>query len=105
MRSEVMPNLNAGPGGQIGLLIVIVPSKTSFLYTPFKRFCDVSGVPSQCLIRPNVQRKGEDKGFATNVLMKINSKLGGVNVSLRGLEPYLRPATGVVRTPFHFYII
>jgi len=94
LQKEVLPAM----GQSLDLLMVIVPSKTSNIYVPVKRYCDcVAGIASQCLDLSKVQLKGTDRVFASNVLMKINSKLGGVNVSLREMPQTLK--TGTVRYP------
>jgi hypothetical protein len=79
--------------GKLDLLLVVTPAKPSQQYTPVKRYCDCVGIASQCVAKFNVKRKSGDKGFACNMLMKINSKLGGVNVTLRELPPWLRNGT------------
>ncbi|BCR96143.1 putative eukaryotic translation initiation factor eIF-2C4 [Aspergillus luchuensis] len=59
------------------LLLVIVPDKNSFTYTRIKKSCDCRwGVPSQVLQAGHVNRGNPQ--YVSNVLMKVNAKLGGV---------------------------
>src|SRR5438876_352330 len=79
LQTEIMPAFNRR--GNIELLVIVTPARTSVVYAPIKRYCDtVAGIASQCVVKFNVRRKSQDRGFAFNMLMKINSKLGGINV-------------------------
>lgn len=96
-----------GSGGQQGieLLLVVTPSPTSQIYAPVKRYCDsIAGVASQCVTEGNLSKihisQGGAKQFALNVLMKINSKLGGVNVSLKQLPAPLQNGTVCDSIPY-----
>jgi Piwi domain len=94
MGADVLPFLNRQ--GPIELLMVITPGKNKSWegYTAIKRYCDcVAGIASQCVLAENVERKNGDRGFAANLLMKINSKLGGVNVSIKEMPPVLKTGT------------
>lgn len=59
------------------LLVIIVPDKNSFSYMRIKKSCDCRwGVPSQVLqSRHCMDNKPQ---YISNVLMKVNAKLGGV---------------------------
>lgn len=58
------------------LLVIIVPDKNSFTYARIKKSCDCRwGVPSQVLQAGHVA-KGNPQ-YVSNVLMKVNAKLGG----------------------------
>ncbi|KAL2337331.1 hypothetical protein Fmac_011777 [Flemingia macrophylla] len=59
------------------LLLCILPErKNSDLYGPWKRRClAVEGVSTQCIAPP----KNMNNQYITNVLLKINAKIGGVN--------------------------
>lgn len=92
LRQEFMPAF--GRQGKIELLIIVTPTKSSQAYVPVKRYCDtVAGIASQCVTKTNIRHKTRDKGFVFNMLMKINSKLGGVNVTLREMPLFLRSGT------------
>jgi len=81
--------------GRIELLLVITSGNSSGkLYGPVKRCCDEEGYASQCVASTNAcGRKGQTPDYAVNVLMKINAKLGGVNVSLIEVPPVLKVPT------------
>jgi eukaryotic translation initiation factor 2C len=92
LQQEIMPSFNQH--SPIELLLFVTPSRTSIVYSPIKRYCDtVAGIASQCLVKFNVKRKSQDRGFAFNMLMKINSKLGGVNVTLREMPQVVKTGT------------
>lgn len=92
LQQDIMPGYNRR--GNIELLLVITPSKTSLVYAPIKRYCDsVAGIASQCIVKFNIKRKSQDRGFAFNMLMKINSKLGGINVTLREMPQIVKSGT------------
>jgi hypothetical protein len=102
LQQDIMPAFHRR--GNIELLMVVSPAKTSQMYVPVKRYCDtVAGIASQVINKFNVRRKAQDRGFAFNMLMKINSKLGGVNVSLRDLPPALK--NGTVNPPSELYCL
>jgi hypothetical protein len=80
--------------GPIDFLLVITPSKTSNLYGPVKCWCDRSGFVSQCVDgRKALGTAGGQMSYAMNVLMKINAKLGGVNVALHNVPNVLKTPT------------
>jgi hypothetical protein len=92
LQLDIMPGFSRR--GKIELLVIVTPTKSSQVYIPIKRYCDtVAGIASQCVTKVNVRRKAHDKGFAFNMLMKINSKLGGVNVTLREMPHFVRSGT------------
>jgi hypothetical protein len=92
LQTEIMPAFNRH--GNIELLVIITPARTSVVYAPIKRYCDtVAGIASQCVVKSNVRRKSQDRGFAFNMLMKINSKLGGINVTLREMPEMVKGGT------------
>lgn len=68
-------------------IAVILPSTSAQFYGDLKRYCDTKlGVITQCVQSSNVARIS--RPFCCNLLMKINSKLGGVNVSLGKQLPF-----------------
>lgn len=68
------------------ILIVVLPDNGTALYQEIKRASDSTlGIPTQCLVGGKAgigDQRGPKKQYLANVAMKINSKLGGVNVSL-----------------------
>lgn len=94
LTSDVMPQLTRQ--GPIELLLVLTPGKNKTWegYNVIKRYCDcVAGIASQFVLASNVENKNADRQFAANLLMKINSKLGGVNVSIKEMPPVLKTGT------------
>ncbi|KAI2385546.1 Protein argonaute [Ophidiomyces ophidiicola] len=78
------------------LLILIVQDRHSFHYLRIKKSCDCRfGVPSQVLqSRQVVKNNGQ---YISNVLMKINAKLGGTTArSNSKFNPSLPPFTMVI---------
>ncbi|KAF8603575.1 Piwi-domain-containing protein [Ceratobasidium sp. AG-I] len=60
------------------LIVVVLPEYAADLYQAVKHFGDVKqGVATQCLVGLKAKRGGNQ--YYTNVLLKINVKLGGTN--------------------------
>ena len=66
------------------MLMFFIKGKSAITYEHIKLFCDtVRGVQSQAVDAFNVIRKGGDRAFHANLLLKINAKLGGTTVTLQ----------------------
>ncbi|KAJ5634197.1 hypothetical protein N7528_002039 [Penicillium herquei] len=79
------------------LLIVIVPLKDAFVYLRIKKSADCRfGVPSQVL--HSVRCKENKPQYNSNVLMKVNAKLGGVTNRVVPTSPKtsLRPHSVII---------
>ncbi|KAM5580524.1 protein argonaute 16 [Rosa sericea] len=65
------------------ILCVLPERKTSDIYGPWKKECLVDyGIVTQCISPPmkkNTRERELSEQYLTNVLLKINSKLGGIN--------------------------
>ena len=71
-------------GGPPDLLMFIIKGKNAIIYEQVKQFCDnVRGVQSQAVDGFNVQKKGGDRAYHANLLLKVNTKLGGKTVVLQ----------------------
>src|SRR5204862_5025197 len=71
-------------GGPPELLLFIIKGKSTVMYEHVKQFCDnVRGVQSQVVDGFNVQKKGGDRAYHANLLLKVNTKLGGKTVILQ----------------------
>jgi Piwi domain len=71
-------------GGPPEMLMFIIKGKSAIMYEHVKQFCDnVRGVQSQVMDSFNVQRKGSDRSYHANLLLKVNTKLGGTTVALQ----------------------
>ena len=80
------------------LVCCILPDKKDRrehdIYESIKRWMHSTGVPTQCTQAPKAQRVG--KGYDSNMLHKMNLKMGGANWKAdRGGLGLLRDATGI----------
>ena len=81
---ELYNKVKTQKGGTPELLMFILRGKSAFTYEAVKQYADtVVGVPSQAVDGLNVQRKGGDRSFHANLLLKVNTKLGGTTVTLQ----------------------
>jgi Piwi domain len=81
---ELFNKVKGQKGGQPELLMFILRGKSTFTYEALKQYADtVAGVPSQAVDSMNVQKKGGDRSFHANLLLKVNTKLGGTTVTLQ----------------------
>ncbi|EFJ46144.1 Argonaute-like protein [Volvox carteri f. nagariensis] len=89
------------------LLLVILPESLTDEYREIKRVSDIElGIPSQVVagskakVGPKAGPRGGGPQYCANVAMKINNKLGGVNVTLSGGLRYLPVLGGQGALPF-----
>ncbi|KAG5566330.1 hypothetical protein RHGRI_002062 [Rhododendron griersonianum] len=70
------------------LLCILPERKTSDIYRPWKKICLCDkGIATQCLSPSKININGQ---YLTNVILKINAKLGGINSLLAiEIEPFL----------------
>ncbi|GKD59008.1 argonaute 4A-like protein [Tanacetum coccineum] len=84
---------SALPGPPVFLLCILPERKNSDIYGPWKRKCLVDfGIVTQCIAPTKINDQ-----YLTNLLLKINAKMGGIN-SLLSVE-YLHSIPLVSRTP------
>ena len=79
------------------MLLFVVPDKNSFTYLRIKKSCDCRwGVPSQCMQATHVIKANPQ--YCSNVLMKVNAKLGGATARAipKVPEAKLRPQSLIV---------
>lgn len=79
------------------LVLIIVPDKNSFTYLRIKKSCDCRwGVPSQVLQAGQVVKMNPQ--YISNVLMKVNAKLGGTTARAISKVPGadLRPRSMII---------
>lgn len=82
-------------GGPPEMLMFFIKGKSSIMYEHIKQYCDtIKGVQSQVVDSFNAQKKGGDRAFHANLLLKMNSKLGGTTVTLQ--TPLSGPAIPTV---------
>ena len=68
-------------GASLSFLLIILPQSAERLYSRIKYLCDVEiGVRNVCVIEDKFQRSNEQ--FLSNVALKLNLKLGGINQTL-----------------------
>ena len=80
---ELYARVTKEKGGSPELLMFFIKGKSPIMYENIKSFCDtVRGVPSQAVDSFNAMKKGGDRAFHANLLLKVNSKLGGTTVTL-----------------------
>ncbi|PIL23265.1 Argonaute [Ganoderma sinense ZZ0214-1] len=82
-------HLNEGQGPD--LMIVVLPESSADMYQSVKHFGDITrGIATQCLRSAKCIRA--NKQYFTNVCLKINAKLGGINAVAKPREiPALKP--------------
>ncbi|PNW83955.1 hypothetical protein CHLRE_04g214250v5 [Chlamydomonas reinhardtii] len=88
------------------LVLVVLPVKPSDEYREVKRVSDIElGIPSQVVVGGKArvgyrEQRGGGPQYCANVAMKINNKLGGVNVQLSGGLRYMPVLGGAGSVPF-----
>jgi hypothetical protein len=81
---ELYTRVQREKGGEPQLLMFFVKGKSAIMYEHVKQWCDtIKGVHSQAVDGGNVITKGGDRAFHANLLLKINTKLGGTTVALQ----------------------
>jgi len=77
------------------IVCFLSPRNATQVYGEVKRITDsVLGIPSQCVQAKNVARCNAQ--LMANILLKINSKLGGCNSSLTGQLPFVSEKPTIV---------
>ena len=70
--------------GEPQMLMFFIRGKNPIMYEHIKSWCDtIKGVQSQVVDGGNVLTKGGDRAFHANLLLKMNTKLGGTTVTLQ----------------------
>lgn len=68
----------------VQLVIVLKEKQDTAVYNAMKRVCDVQlGIASQCLLTSKIVNQRRPEQYISNVLLKINAKLGGQNVLVK----------------------
>ena len=82
--AELYARVQREKGGLPEMLMFVVKGKSTIMYETVKAFADtVRGVPSQVVNGQNVFMKGGDRSYHANLLLKVNTKLGGTTVTLK----------------------
>jgi eukaryotic translation initiation factor 2C len=74
-----------GDAKGISFILVLLQKKDDYIYPGIKRLCAVKfGVRSQCLLLEKaLSERGQDQ-YLSNVALKVNTKLGGINHRIAG---------------------
>ncbi|KAF2800170.1 Piwi-domain-containing protein [Melanomma pulvis-pyrius CBS 109.77] len=85
VHSQITQVVKTGFGGKLpNFLFVILPSENALLYDTIKFVCDVQlGVPTVCNIGQKFTKEKGQTQYFSNVAMKFNQKLGGLNHSIK----------------------
>src|SRR5579859_4140941 len=90
-------------GGTPELLMFFIKGKSPIMYEHIKNYCDtIRGVQSQAVDSFNAIKKGGDRAFHANLLLKVNSKLGGTTVTLS--NPITNSQTPTVCIPLSWFV-
>ena len=74
-----------GEAKGISFILFLLQKKDDFIYPGIKRLCAVKfGIRSQCLLLEKALNEGKQDQYLSNVALKVNTKLGGVNHKLAG---------------------
>lgn len=80
---ELYNRIQRTKGGLPEMLFFVIRGKSAIIYEHVKQYCDnVRGIQSQAMDGLNVIRKGGDRSYHANLLLKVNTKLGGTTVAL-----------------------
>ena len=63
-------------------IVIVIMCDSGRCYPTIKNIADYAGIASQCVKFKNVTR--EPRGYKQNLMLKINTKCGGVNHTLAG---------------------
>lgn len=90
VQQELSQKLKSGFKQKPQFLFIILPDDNAVLYDCIKYVCDVQlGVPNICSIGHKFSKEKGQIQYFSNVALKFNQKLGGINHSLEGnrLQP------------------
>jgi eukaryotic translation initiation factor 2C len=74
-----------GEAKNISFILFLLQKKEDYIYPGIKRLCAVKfGVRSQCLLLEKALNEGKQDQYLSNVALKVNTKLGGINHRLGG---------------------
>ena len=93
---KIRDNLHALIVQQRVRLVVVVMMQTDRIYGEIKLEADKLGISTQCVKYTKIAR-GVPRGYTANIMLKINTKLGGVNHTLASRiasTSAARPTTG-----------
>jgi hypothetical protein len=69
----------------ISFILCLLQKRDDYIYPGIKRLCSVNfGVRSQCLLLEKALNQAKQDQYLSNVALKVNTKLGGINHRLGG---------------------
>ncbi|XP_054164078.1 protein argonaute-2-like [Oppia nitens] len=72
-------------GGRLQLIVFVISPKYQYLYESIKKVGDIDfGVTTQCIKEANLNRLKPP--LMQNIMLKVNTKLGGINAVLNNIE-------------------
>ena len=102
---ELYARVTRDKGSPPELLMFFIKGKSPIMYENIKSFCDTyRGVPSQAVDCFNAMKKGGDRAFHANLLLKVNSKLGGTTVTLSNPLTNASVPTVISGCPFTLFL-
>ena len=77
------------------LIVVVLTNKAADIYTRIKRNFDIRfGIVSQCVQASNVMKNQPQ--YCSNVLMKVNCKLGGTTSTIKSRNQHFKETTMII---------
>jgi eukaryotic translation initiation factor 2C len=74
-----------GDAKSISFTLCLLQKRDDFIYPGIKRLCSVTyGIRTQCLLLEKALNPGKQDQYLSNVALKVNTKLGGINHRLGG---------------------
>ncbi|KAH9987974.1 Piwi-domain-containing protein [Russula vinacea] len=74
-----------GDPKNISFILCLLQKRDDYIYPGIKRLCSVNfGVRSQCLLLEKALNQAKQDQYLSNVALKVNTKLGGINHRLGG---------------------
>ncbi|KAI9461396.1 Piwi-domain-containing protein [Russula earlei] len=74
-----------GAAKDISFVLCLLQKKDDYIYPGIKRLCAVKfGIRSQCLLLEKALNEKKQDQYLSNVALKVNTKLGGINHRLGG---------------------
>jgi hypothetical protein len=74
-----------GDAKNISFILCLLQKRDDYIYPGIKRLCSVNfGVRTQCLLLEKALNQAKQDQYLSNVALKVNTKLGGINHRLGG---------------------
>eukprot|EP01035_Chromulina_nebulosa_P016898 gene16898-22387_t len=93
---EIKKNLSLCLQAKIKFAFILLNGDAN-IYGVVKREADLLSMTTQCIKWKNIERT--PSGFTMNIMLKVNTKLGGTNHSLINRNPTVKPNTPIYQSP------